>query len=224
MPKLLLVDDDLHLRKLVRTYSDLEGYTCEEAENGFQALEKLRDGTYDLVILDIMMPGMDGFETMAEFRKWSQVPVIVLTARDEEYDKLFGFNLGADDYLSKPFSPKELMARVRAVLKRAGAPKETPILFGELRIVPAARTATIGGTLLSLTPKEFDLLLTLAQNEHIALSREQLLQRVWGYDYLGDARTVDTHIKSLREHLGAYRKLIQTVWGMGYKFEYTEDR
>lgn len=224
MPKLLLVDDDLHLRKLVRTYSDLEGYTCEEAENGFQALEKLRDGTYDLVILDIMMPGMDGFETMAEFRKWSQVPVIVLTARDEEYDKLFGFNLGADDYLSKPFSPKELMARVKAVLKRAGAPKEAPILFGELRIVPAARTAAIGGTLLSLTPKEFDLLLTLAQNEHIALSREQLLQRVWGYDYLGDARTVDTHIKSLREHLGAYRKLIQTVWGMGYKFEYTEDR
>lgn len=224
MPKLLLVDDDLHLRKLVRTYSDLEGYTCEEAENGFQALEKLRDGTYDLVILDIMMPGMDGFETMAEFRKWSQVPVIVLTARDEEYDKLFGFNLGADDYLSKPFSPKELMARVKAVLKRAGAPKEAPILFGELRIVPAARTAAIGGTLLSLTPKEFDLLLTLAQNEHIALSREQLLQRVWGYDYLGDARTVDTHIKSLREHLGVYRKLIQTVWGMGYKFEYTEDR
>lgn len=224
MPKLLIVDDDLHLRKLVRTYSEMEGYSCEEAENGFQALEKLQADSYDLVVLDIMMPGLDGFETMSEFRQWSQVPVIVLTARDEEYDKLFGFNLGADDYLSKPFSPKELMARVKAILKRAGAPKEEPIRFGELCIIPNARAAAMGETPLNLPPKEFDLLMTLAQNEHIALSREQLLQRVWGYDYLGDVRTVDTHIKSLREHLGSYRKLIQTVWGMGYKFEYKEDK
>ncbi|WP_195282397.1 response regulator transcription factor [Harryflintia acetispora] len=220
MPKLMIADDDLHLRKLVRTYAELEGYQCEEAENGFEALEKLRDGSYDLMILDIMMPGMDGFETLADFRNWSQAPVILLTARDEEYDKLFGFNLGADDYLSKPFSPKELMARVKAVLKRAGTPKDEPLQFGGLRIVPNARAAQIEGTPLNLPPKEFDLLLTLAQNEHAALSRKLLLQRVWGYDYVGDARTVDTHVGSLRDHLGDYRKLIQTVWGVGYKFEY----
>lgn len=222
MPKLLITDDDLHLRKLVRTYADLEGYQFEEAENGFEALEKLRDGSFDLMILDIMMPKMDGFETMAELRKWSTVPVIVLTARDEEYDKLFGFNLGADDYLSKPFSPKELMARVKAVLKRAGSKREDPLRFGELCVEPGSRTASIGSQSLSLTPKEFDLLLTLMQNEHIVLSREQLLRKVWGYDYYGDNRTVDTHVKTLREQLGPYRKLIQTVWGVGYKLEYKD--
>lgn len=224
MPKILITDDDLHLRKLVLTYAQLEGYQCEEAENGFEALEKLRGDSFDLLILDIMMPRMDGFETMAELRGWSQIPVIVLTARDEEYDKLLGFNLGADDYLSKPFSPKELMARVKAVLKRIGSYKDDQIRFGDLCVKPGSRTASLGDTSLSLTPKEYDLLVALMQNEHLVLSREQLLQKVWGYDYFGDIRTVDTHIKTLREHLGSYRDLIQTVWGVGYKFEYNADR
>ncbi len=147
----------------------------------------------------------------------------MLTARDEEYDKLRCFDLGADDYLSKPFSPKELMARIKAVLRRTGKNQTDSIAFGELSISPASRSVTFQGEKLSLPPKEFDLLLTLSQNERVVLSREKLLQTVWGYQYYGDVRTVDTHIKSLREHLGPYRKIIQTVWGVGYKLEYTEE-
>jgi len=222
MAKILIVDDDLHLRKLVRTYAELEDFTCEEAQNGFEALEKLRGGNFDMIVLDIMMPGLDGFETMGELRKWSQIPVIVLTARDEEYDKLLGFHLGADDYVSKPFSPKELVARIKAVMKRVDKKQDEPIQYGELRIETAARTAFLGEQALSLTPKEFDLLTVLVRNEHLVLSREQLLQQVWGYDYYGDVRTVDTHIKTLREQLGPYRKWIRTVWGVGYQFEYRE--
>ncbi len=222
MAKILIVDDDLHLRKLVRTYAELEDFTCEEAQNGFEALEKLRGGNFDMIVLDIMMPGLDGFETMGELRKWSQIPVIVLTARDEEYDKLLGFHLGADDYVSKPFSPKELVARIKAVMKRVDKKQDEPIQYGELRVETAARTAFLGEQALSLTPKEFDLLTVLVRNEHLVLSREQLLQQVWGYDYYGDVRTVDTHIKTLREQLGPYRKWIRTVWGVGYQFEYRE--
>lgn len=221
MPKLLIVDDDIHLRKLVLTYGELEGFQCEEAENGRRAIEKANETPFDIVVLDVMMPGLDGFETLAEIRKESQVPVIMLTSRSEEYDRLLGFNLGADDYVPKPFSPKELMARIRAVLKRSGKPGDS-ITFGELCISPGSRRVTAGEKVLSLPPKEFDLLLYLAQNERLVLSREQLLNRVWGYEYYGDARTVDTHIKSLREHLGDYRTAIQTVWGVGYKFEYEE--
>lgn len=220
MAKILIVDDDLHLRKLVRTYAELEDFTCEEAQNGFEALEKLRGGNFDMMVLDIMMPGLDGFETMGELRKWSQIPVIVLTARDEEYDKLLGFHLGADDYVAKPFSPKELVARMKAVMKRVDKKQDEPIQYGDLRVETAARTASLGGQALSLTPKEFDLLTVLVRNEHLVLSREQLLQQVWGYDYYGDVRTVDTHIKTLREQLGPYRKWIRTVWGVGYQFEY----
>ena len=222
MAKILIVDDDLHLRKLVRTYAELEDFTCEEAQNGFEALEKLRGGNFDMIVLDIMMPGLDGFETMGELRKWSQIPVIVLTARDEEYDKLLGFHLGADDYVSKPFSPKELVARIKAVMKRVDKKQDEPIQYGELRVETAARTAFLGEQALSLTPKEFDLLTVLVRNEHLVLSREQLLQQVWGYDYYGDVRTVDTHIKTLREQLGPYRNWIRTVWGVGYQFEYRE--
>lgn len=222
MAKILIVDDDLHLRKLVRTYAELEDFTCEEAQNGFEALEKLRGGNFDMIVLDIMMPGLDGFETMGELRKWSQIPVIVLTARDEEYDKLLGFHLGADDYVSKPFSPKELVARIKAVMKRVDKKQDEPIQYGELRVETAARTAFLGEQALSLTPKEFDLLTVLVRNEHLVLSREQLLQQVWGYDYYGDVRTVDPHIKTLREQLGPYRKWIRTVWGVGYQFEYRE--
>ncbi len=226
MPRILITDDDLHLRKLVRTYADLEGYQCEEAEDGAAALAALQNQDFDLVILDVMMPGADGFETLAQIRKTSQIPVIMLTARTEEYDRLLGFNLGVDDYVPKPFSPKELMARVAAVLRRTGNhPRQNSVLrFGDLTIEPDSRTVTADGRRLSLTPKEFDLLLKLAQNERIVMSREKLLETVWGYTYYGDVRTVDTHIKSLREHLGSYRRLIQTVWGVGYKFESIDEK
>ncbi|MCD8121010.1 MAG: response regulator transcription factor [Clostridiales bacterium] len=226
MPRILITDDDLHLRKLVRTYADLEGYQCEEAEDGSAALAALQNQDFDLVILDVMMPGTNGFETLAQIRKTSQIPVIMLTARTEEYDRLLGFNLGVDDYVPKPFSPKELMARVAAVLRRTKSSlRQTGVLqFGSLTIEPDSRAVTIDGRRLSLTPKEFDLLLKLAQNERIVMSREKLLETVWGYTYYGDVRTVDTHIKSLREHLGSYRRLIQTVWGVGYKFESIDEK
>ncbi len=224
MSKLLIVDDDLHLRKLVLTYADVSGYQCDEAETGDEALEKNKTGTYDLILLDVMMPGIDGFEVLSKIREISQVPVIMITARNEEYDKLLGFNLGVDDYVSKPFSPKELMARVGAVLKRTKLKYGDVLEYGQLRISPEARTVAISEIRIALPPKEFDLLIKLTQNEHIVLSREQLLETVWGFDYCGDTRTVDTHIKSLREHLGHYRKYIKTVWGVGYKFEYTEEQ
>ena len=168
------------------------------------------------------MPGMDGFETLAEIRKFSQMPVILLTARGEEYDKLLGFNLGADDYVPKPFSPKELMARVGAVLKRAGAFRNHELAFGGLCIEPETRTVWVDGKTVALLPKEFDLLVKLAENERIVFTGEQLLDEMWGLDCFGDARPVDTHIKYLREHLGPYRKAIETVWGVGYKFEYKQ--
>lgn len=223
MPRILITDDDLHLRKLVRTYAELEGYFCEEAADGDAALEALKRASFDLIILDVMMPGRDGFETLAAIREESKVPVIMLTARSEEYDKLLGFNLGVDDYVPKPFSPRELMARAGAVLRRAGGRQPIEGLrFGSLAIVPASRTVTVDEKRLNLPPKEFDLLLKLAQNEHIVLSREKLLESVWGYNYCGDVRTVDTHVKSLREHLGGFRSVVQTVWGVGYKFEYMD--
>lgn len=223
MPRVLIVDDDIHLRKLVLTYAELEGFLCEEAENGQKAIDIVNRTQFDIMVLDVMMPGLDGFETLAEIRKESQIPVIMLTSRSEEYDKLLGFNLGADDYVPKPFSPKELVARIGAVLKRSGSKSSDKLIFGELCITPGARTVTAGENAFILPPKEFDLLLYLAQNERLVLSREQLLNKVWGYHYYGDARTVDTHIKSLREHLGDYRKVIQTAWGVGYKFEYMQN-
>lgn len=222
MSKMLIIDDDILLRKLVLTYAELDGFQCQEAGNAQQALELVHEMEFDILLLDIMMPSMDGFEALAEIRKHSQVPVILLTSRSEEYDKLLGFKLGADDYVSKPFSPRELMARVAAVLKRSGGKQPDTLQFGELCILPAARTVLLGEETLSLTPKEFDLLLKLAENEHIVLTRDQLLDKVWGYDYSGDARTVDTHIKSLRDHLCHFRKTILTVWGVGYKFEYRQ--
>ena len=219
--RLLIVDDDLHLRKLVRTYAQLEQFQCEEAVNGQEALKLLAAHPFDMVVLDVMMPGLSGFETLSQIRKTSQVPVSMLTARSEEYDKLLGFKLGVDDYVSKPFSPKELMARIGAVLKRSNSPNPNRTLdFGELSISPESRTVILRGQNIALPPKEFDLLLKLAQNERIVLSREQLLETIWGYSYCGDSRTVDTHVKSLRDHLGDYRNVIQTVWGVGYKFEY----
>ena len=223
MAKLLIVDDDARLRKLVRTYGELESHICEEAPDGLHALEKIKCNFFDLVILDVMMPGSDGFEVLGQIRKISNIPVIMLTARNEEYDRLLGFRLGVDDYVSKPFSPKELMARVNAVLKRSGPRQEICLTFGALSIYPGPREVTLHGEKLTLAPKEFDLLLNLAQNEHTVMKREQLLRAIWGYSYYGDGRTVDTHIKSVRERLGTYRGIIQTVWGVGYKFEYHEE-
>lgn len=220
MSKLLIVDDDIRLRKLVRTYGEVEHYECDEAADGLAALEKLQDNNFDLVILDVMMPGLDGFETLERIRKTNEIPVIMLTARNEEYDKLTGFGLGVDDYVSKPFSPKELMARVGAVLKRNG--RKMSVLsyqYKELEIHPDSRTASISGRELVLAPKEFDLLLELAKNPGTVMRRDKLLQDVWGYSYCGDGRTVDTHIKSIRDRLGPYRSMIQTVWGVGYKFD-----
>ena len=219
MKKMLIVDDDAHIRNLVKVYAELDGFECSEAGDADQALKFVSESDYDILILDIMMPGRDGYATLAEIRKYSQVPVIMLTARSEEYDKLMGFSLGADDYVSKPFSPKELMARVGAVLKRSRNERNLIIKAGELSIRTDTRLVVAGGKTINLPPKEFDLLVKLAQNEHIVLTREQLMDSVWGYEYYGDSRTVDTHVKSLREHLGEYRKLIQTVWGVGYKVE-----
>lgn len=210
MAKLLIVDDDIRLRKLVRTYGEVEHYECEEAADGLSALEKLQDSDFDLVILDVMMPGLDGFETLERIRKTSEIPVIMLT----------GFGLGVDDYVSKPFSPKELMARVGAVLKRnRKTPVRNSFTYGELEIRPDSRIASVAGKELVLAPKEFDLLLELAKNPGTVLRRDKLLQDVWGYSYFGDGRTVDTHVKSVRDRLGPYRAMIQTVWGVGYKFD-----
>lgn len=220
MSKLLIVDDDIRLRKLVRTYGEVEHYECDEAADGLAALEKLQNDNFDLVILDVMMPGLDGFETLERIRKISEIPVIMLTARNEEYDKLTGFGLGVDDYVSKPFSPKELMARVGAVLKRNGKKKSVlSYQYKELEIHPDSRIASISGKELILAPKEFDLLLELAKNPGTVMGRDKLLQDVWGYSYCGDGRTVDTHVKSVRDRLGPYRSMIQTVWGVGYKFD-----
>lgn len=223
MACLLIVDDDARLRKLVRTYAELDRHICEEAGDGTAALKLVKSRSFDLILLDVMMPGPDGFEILEKIREFSEIPIIMLSARGEEYDKLQGFRLGVDDYVSKPFSPRELMARVSAILRRNGQKEDPDLVFGGLVIQPASRIVTIDGARVSLPPKEYDLLLKLAQNEHIVLSRERLLESVWGYQFYGDGRTVDTHIKSLRDHLGPYRTAIQTVWGVGYKFEYVKE-
>lgn len=210
------------MRALVKTYAEIEGYLCFEPADGKETLEKLTNHSFDLILLDVMMPGKDGFQTLSEIRGSCNTPVIMITARKEVYDKLFGFNLGADDYIAKPFSPKELMARIKAVLKRSGQFQFEKIVFGDLEVNVFSHTVAIKGKPLPLTPKEFDLLVYLTKNNHIALSRESILEGVWGFDYFGDTRTVDTHIKSLRERLGDYRELIQTVWGVGYKFDYED--
>ena len=210
------------MRALVKTYAEIEAYLCFEAADGKETLKKLTNHSFDLILLDVMMPGKDGFQTLSEIRGSCNTPVIMITARKEEYDKLFGFNLGADDYIAKPFSPKELMARIKAVLKRSSQFQFEKIVFGDLEVNVFSHTVTINGNPLPLTPKEFDLLVYLTKNNHIALSRESILEGVWGFDYFGDTRTVDTHIKSLRERLGDYRELIQTVWGVGYKFDYED--
>lgn len=223
MPKILIVDDEPRIRDLIRAHLEHENFVCEEASDGGTALAALSLGGIDLVILDIMMPFVDGMTCLKEMRNRKiNTPVIMLTARGEEYDKLAGLENGADDYVVKPFSPRELVARVKVVLSRTLPRSEGDgdvYNFGGLIIDSVSHSVKIDGQEANLTPKEFDLLVFLAANRGIALSREKILQKVWNYDYYGEDRTVDTHIKMLRSHLGNYRDAIVTVWGIGYKFD-----
>lgn len=221
MQRILIVDDEIKIRTVVREYAEFEGYEVSEAENGMDAVEICKKDDFDLIIMDIMMPRLDGFSACKEIRKNKNIPVIMLSARGEEYDKLFGFEIGIDDYVVKPFSPKELMARVKVVLKRNSADTgETEILkFEGLEINIMGREVLVDGVPASMTPKEYDLLFYLVKNKNLALTRDKLLEEVWGYDFYGDDRTVDTHIKMLRNSIGKYRKYIVTLRGMGYKFD-----
>ena len=221
MIRILLADDDPRIRSIIREYSQAEEWTFIEADDGEDALKLFRAEEISLVVLDVMMPKMDGWAVLKEIRKTSQVPVILLTARNEEYDRLLGFELGVDDYISKPFSPRELIARMKALLKRAGASSSSqPEHYGieGLSVDTQAHIVRIDKEVVALTPKEYDLLAFFISRPGIVFTRDQLLNHVWGYDYYGDARTVDTHIKSLRDKIGKYRELIVTVWGTGYRF------
>lgn len=222
MSKLLIVDDEIKIREVIREYAEFNGHEVDEAADGMEAIGLCKLNDYDLIILDVMMPKLDGFSTCKELRKFKDTPVIMLSARGEEYDKLFGFELGVDDYVVKPFSPKELMARVHAVLARKVSVQlaEQDVLnFKGLAINIPARTVLVDGEKIELTPKEYDLLFYLAKNCNLALSRDKLLSDIWGYDFFGDDRTIDTHIKNLRNNLGPYRDFIVTLRGVGYKFE-----
>lgn len=225
MKKLLIVDDEKRIRELIAKYAAFEGYEYAEAENGMQAVEVARAKAFDLIILDIMMPELDGFSAAREIRKLSPgLPIILLSARGEEYDKIHGFELGIDDYVVKPFSPKELMLRVGAVLRRAGGAAaeadthQTAAIEGMV-VDFTARKVTVEGAEIELSPKEYDLLFYLVRNRGIALTREKLITEVWGFDFFGDDRTLDTHIKLLRRQLGDYAKYIVTLRGVGYRFE-----
>ena len=212
--KVLIVDDEEMIRAVLREYVEFEGGEADEACDGMEAVAKCRETPYDVVLMDVMMPRLDGFSAVKEIRKFSQVPVIMLSARGEEYDKLFGFEIGSDDYVTKPFSPKEVMARIHAVMKRGKSEQ----LEG-LKIDVVGRNVYVDGERADLTPKEYELLFFFVQNIGIALTRERLLNKVWGYDFYGDDRTVDTHVKMLRSNLKDYRKFIVTLRGLGYKFE-----
>lgn len=221
MKKILIVDDEEKIRDVIKEYSIYDGYDCYEASNGEEALNMFYNNTFDLIVLDVMMPKLDGFSTAKEIRKTSNVPIIILSARGEEYDKLFGFEVGIDDYVTKPFSPKELMARIKANLKRTDNDKlEDKIIINGITIDTLGYNVFIDDKKTSLTAKEYELLLYLIKNKNIVLSREQILNNVWNMDFLGDERTIDTHIKTLRSNLGKYKEHIITVRGVGYKFEY----
>ena len=217
--KILVVDDEKLIRDVVKEYLQLDGFTVEEASNGDEAVELSMQNEYNLIIMDIMMPKKDGYQTVREIKKVKDVPILMLSARGEEFDKLIGFDLGIDDYVTKPFSPKELVARVKAIIKR-NEKSGVKLEFGGLVLDDKAHEVTIDGKSVNLTPKEYDLLKYFVSNNHIALSREQLLTNIWGYDFYGDDRTVDTHVKTLRHQLGKYGQYIKTVRKVGYKFEY----
>lgn len=225
MKRILIVDDEAKIRDVIKEYAEFSGYKADEASDGMEACEKAKNYKYDLILMDIMMPKLDGFTAVKEIKKIQDVPFIMLSARGEEYDKLFGFELGIDDFVVKPFSPKELMARVNVVLTRYNKSHNITndsAEFGGLKVNFQGRTVEIDGKRIELTPKEYDLLFYMINKKNIALSRNQLLSDIWGYDYFGDDRTIDTHVKNLRNSLGPYKKYIQTVRGIGYKFEYEE--
>ncbi|HOB43799.1 MAG: response regulator transcription factor [Bacillota bacterium] len=224
MTKVLLADDEARMRRLVSDFLKREGFVILEAENGREALDLfLSDQDIELVILDVMMPGMDGWVVCREIRRRSQVPIIMLTARAEESDQLFGFDIGADEYITKPFSPMILVARAKALLRRTQAGDGGLRHLGLLEIDEGRHVVSVDGERLELSPKEFELLVYFADNANLALSRDQILSSVWDYDYFGDARTVDTHVKRLRAKLGPAAGYIETVRGIGYRFEATEE-
>ena len=221
---ILVADDEERIRQAIREYAEFEGWQVTEARDGMQAVELARSQEFDVAVLDIMMPRLDGFSACKEIRKTSALPVLMLSARGEEYDKLFGFELGIDDYVVKPFSGKELMARLKAIVQRSRARRAEDARqeiqrFEGLEVDMRGRRVLVEGVPVPLTPKEYDLLFFLVRNPNTAFSREQLLSKVWGYEYFGDDRTVDAHVKMLRASLGNYRKYIVTLRGMGYKFE-----
>lgn len=223
MNRILVVDDEDKIRAVIRKYAEFEGYEIEEARDGMEAIDICRRHDFDLLILDVMMPKLDGFSTCAEIKKFKDIPVIMLSARGEEYDRIHGFEAGVDDYVVKPFSPKELMMRVKVVIGR-NKPEQTEgemeiFCREELEINFTARTVSIDGQRVDMSPKEYELLFYLVRNRNIALERERLITEVWGYDYYGDDRTLDTHIKLLRNSLGRYRTLLVTLRGVGYRFE-----
>ena len=230
MYHILVVDDESRIRSIIRKYAEFDGHTVTEAGDGMEAVLLCRKNEYDLIIMDIMMPELDGFSACREIRKSSSVPILLLSARGEEYDKINGFEFGADDYVVKPFSPRELMLRVEAIMKRvktvsasANAQSKPNVIIeldnGGLRADVTARLVFIDGVRIEMSPKEYDLFFYLLANRNIALSREKLLCEVWGYDFYGDARTLDTHIKLLRRSLGRYAGYIVTLRGVGYRFE-----
>ena len=223
MYKVLVVDDEMKIRTLIRKYAEFEGHEVIEAADGMEAVNLCKAQTFDIIIMDIMMPELDGFSACKEIRKFSQTPMLMLSARGEEYDKIHGFELGIDDYVVKPFSPKELMMRIDAIMKRSKRPDETAdkdIFCTEgLKVDFTGRIVYVNGVKADLSPKEYDLLFYMIKNRNIALSREKIITEVWGYDFYGDDRTLDTHIKLLRKSLGEYSKFIVTLRGVGYRFE-----
>ncbi len=225
MYKILVVDDEINIRELIKKYASFEGHEVEDASNGLEAIEKVKSHDYDIIVMDIMMPELDGFTAVKEIRKIKMIPIIMLSARGEEYDKLHGFDLGVDDYVVKPFSPKELMMRINAILTRyhgANTIKHDIWEYKTLKIDLNARIVYVDGVRIETTPKEYSLLLYLTKNKGIAVTREQLLSDIWGYDFYGDDRTLDTHMKLLRKKIGPYGQNIVTLRGVGYRFE-TED-
>ena len=219
MSHILIVDDEANIREIIKKYALFEGHEVSEASGGLEAVSLCREKQFDIIILDIMMPDLDGFSVCKEIRKSCNTPVIMLSARGEEYDKIHGFEVGVDDYVVKPFSPKELMLRVAAIIKRASKDESDYVQIESLRIDFTARMVTIAGKNVDMTPKEYDLLFYLVKNRGIALTREKLISNVWGYDFFGDDRTLDTHIKLLRKNLGRYSSYIVTLRGVGYRFE-----
>ena len=227
MYNILVVDDEVRIRSIIKKYAEFEGHTVYEAGDGMEAVHLCRNNVFDIIIMDIMMPELDGFSACREIRKQSQVPIIMLSARGEEYDKINGFELGIDDYVVKPFSPKELMLRIEAVMKRIKFAdrnvKQSNVIVeldgGGLRVDITARLVYIEGKRIEMSPKEYDLFFYMLENRNIALSREKLISEVWGYDFYGDVRTLDTHIKLLRKSLGKYAEYIVTLRGVGYRFE-----